>query len=402
MRRLALVLYIACAVLFSACSSGSRALPTPAPPPAPEKTAEVPAQTATTAAPAKLTVSDWNDKAFTAIKAQRWTEAEAAAREALKLDKENSAGWFNLGRALLGEERAEEAANAFSSAAGLSASKNADIEFYLAQAQEAAGRISLAAGRYESALQAFPGDKVIAAALEALKARYSPGPVPDWVGDFDGDGKPDRVLADSSRLTILSADGKALLNYTFDGLPNGQKLYPNVYRMDDGTQLVQVIYPACASAPQNAFFWYNRGTGSVIVDTKGFPCMFIDHKQESIFVGIYKEPPFMRFAQVQWSKTGWIAGAIEKTVLNFDVYPGQLPYVLTTVADARNRFADPTALFASAELYQSFATKTQTGHWSFAKSDDPLRLNATVDGKPHGTLTLTYEKNRITAMTWSE
>lgn len=378
--RWTLTLMVTVAVVLAGCAAARPPAPVATP-----TTSTTPVAPPTDAPQGPRTVNEWNDESFSLIQQKQWQQAEAAARKALALDQGSAAGWFNLGRALLGQHKASDALSAFQRASNLRQSKNADVQYFLGQAYEETHQDVWAHTTYELAMKQWPDDPRFRDAMAALMQRLDP-PVRMAV-DIDGDGRNDEVRLERGRLQIISADGKSLYDHTFLDEPWVHTLM-RVDAMTDKTALVQVQIPTCA--PDGAdylFLWYDTATRAMASYDPHLACGFIDYKGDGKFALRRQHDPLVRKAH--WSGTELVTdpGCDE---LNLRYVGANLDQVFTAIADPQNHIANAEKIFVSPELLQSFLSQVRTGRWVFhALPPEPGRAPsylAEVDGRSKGTV----------------
>lgn len=165
----------------------------------------------------KLSVSSLNDLALTRIREYFPTEAEALSRQVIATEPTNAAAWFNLGRALLLQQKVPEARDAFAKSAALRAEPNADVAYYQVLVEQ--GNQEAYAAALAKAWQQFPQDEALKAFENAAKdlAGVHTSETGVLTGiDLDGDGKPETVTWTPSQrfdgkegpLTVKWGDGR--------------------------------------------------------------------------------------------------------------------------------------------------------------------------------------------------
>lgn len=395
MRRFALL--VAAVFVMTACAKPAIQ---PEPPVKAATPAAQPAPVETPSAPPESPINKQNDLAFTLIKAKRWNEAIEAARTATEIDAKSSAAWFNLGRALLGAGRPWEAREGFVKARALQDS--ADAAYFQGQAEEAMGQVSDADQTYAYGLKQWPQDQELAAARTALKARYSQYPtLPAAVGDIDGDGKADLVFVSPQRLQLMSGTGAVLYEQQLGERPDapvGASVFPQ-----EGGAVVRVYLPGCPSAPANIILWF--ANGKLQQDKPG--CGSFSFTGGAVtFTSTLREAPFASIATQQWDWGQWAPARI-RTVVMFDtVYPEQIPWVLTRLAQAVPEVEGAQAWFDPPALYETFKQRPGPGRAEFTlvegKGTPNLTFEVLLNGKLSGHLVISHANGKITGVKWTE
>ncbi len=377
--------------MMTACTKAPSSTPTadPAPPPPPSASAPGPA-------PAQRPIDKQNDLALTLIREKRWTEAVDAARAATQLDEKSAAAWFNLGRALLGAGQPWDASSAFGRARAIQDS--ADAAYFAGQAHEAAGSVAVAAQTYEFALKRWPGDKEIAAALEALKAKYARYPyLPSAAGDMDGDGKSELVYVTEERVQLIGGTGAVLFEHALPKTPGirGASIFPQ----EGALPLVAVYYGSCPSAPENVLLWFKDGK----LNQDRTSCGSVGYAGGKISLTISNRmAPFAGISTSRWNEDKWVSESV-RMVAAFDrINPDQLAWIFTELANSPVEGAE--TWFTPPDLYQTFKSRVGTGRWEFVvtagKGTSEMTFEARRDQKVQGQLTTTVKDGKITALKW--
>lgn len=309
-RRLAPLLIAAAGMLLLTACGGK------APAQAPTTSVSVPAAAepeapAPAPEPKPPTVDEWNEKALAAINDQKWQAAIDSASQAIALDGKSSAGWFNLGRGQLGAGQAKESVRSFIMAHNLlQQTPNVDVEFFLATAQQMAGRPRDALATYQRALKLWPDDPDLPRALADLQQQHDVTVLGmEDSFDLDGDGRPDQVEILGSEIRInLAAGGWAYKSEVVD-LPD-PKYQVAVYPLRGTTPLVDISYAgSCTTGRFHTFVWYDRAAMTTRVIEPEGNCLTYDYLGDGRFettMALGKEDQVVtkRWADGKWVTEG--------------------------------------------------------------------------------------------------
>lgn len=354
------------------------------------------------------TVSGWNDRAFERIKEQRWEEAIAAAKAALALDAKSSAGYFNLGRAYLGAGKAYDATQAFNEASRLTSQGNADVEYFRGQAFAAYGNAWRAAVIYSEALTKFPGDAQLAAALAELRAKHKELAAVTTTADVDGDGQPDQITVDLSRVTVVSGKGRVL----YDGHPWGdavgyssQAMTVQVFPMPEGAPLLDVQIGGCPAYYQHTVLWYDRAAGVMKQINPDVLCSLWDSLGGGRIRVSYRAFPYARGDVLDWRNGSFVAEPQHyASLLWADVVTAKnLQGIVQDLLSGDFNAADD--FFAQPTDYATLKQRLKQGKWSAGPLVDaaanPLRVPLLQDGNVRGYLLFDVGTHKVSAVEWS-
>lgn len=409
------------AALLAGCSTTTSAPPVTPPDPAPSPLS----QTATKPSEANLSgpaVDQLNDKAFRLLQEQKWEESAALSRQALALDEQSSAAWFNLGKAqLAGAGSKAEAVQSFRRASLLTKASSADVEYNLARALWLAGESDEALAVIAQAINQFPGDKDFAALRDQIRGSHDAkqDDVQTLTADLDGDDRPDTfaVQGDANalaakgygalQLKVTSADGQVL----YEGSLRGQILRLKVLQMPDGVRLAHLELEGCPSHPQNQFLAYSPVTKQV-TDPWGTGDMCAawsyDEKDGKFKTSYRLYFPVAGVTERRWEHGKFVDGE-SALVIYSGVQASRLPALLSDIAGSAMEVQGTKYLFATPALYQEFRDKTAGRKWVFEEASpvqgDTMKLTIKDGEKAAGSVTLTLNERGgqavITAMIWS-
>lgn len=387
-------------ILLASCSPARTTEPAPPPPAvqtAPQATESASKPPERTATPDPATVNALNDQSFQFTKASNWAEAERTAREALALDPQSAAAWFNLGKAQLGARDHGQAANSFAKASGLTGRANVDIQYNLAKSLYLARDLEAAIREAQDGIKRFPTDPDFPKLLAEAKANV-PGRLLLEI-DIDQDGDVEAIRETADGVQIRDAHGTLLYG--------GQKLGFEVHQvtpltMPDGTIVVHVEWMACPSYPQNELLWYNPAVKAIQNAAPKDMCTPYQFDGKDSFTSWYRTYPIATAVVRRWQQ-GALVEVDSRQVLYGEVRQEILPWVLGEIASSPAEMQGAQGLFTTAALYQRFRAETSGHRWTFTWESDaaPSRLLVAQDESATGAIAIELNQDGvITALSW--
>jgi hypothetical protein len=153
-----------------------------------------------------------------------------------------------------------------------------------------------------------------------------------------------------------------------------------------------VAIPACPSASQNAFFWFDGSKVTPVGDSKG-PCTDYAFRsdgtiEEGLRAGGIYLIAIKRFEQGRFVSVG------TKSRLMWEPRQDQVGYLLTSIVGAP--LEDPESLFAARQVYEEFRSRVDKAQWEFQQggesSPDFVQVKPVRDGKTLGIATVYLQK----------